>query len=258
MYSMAPVKADVEVSVRQPLSRQAEARLRQYVIDHGLGPGDPLPSEAELAQLLEMGKTSIREGVRSLETLGVVEVRHGRGIFVGRFSFDPLIDQLPYNLAVNDVPLRELLQVRRALEEGLVVEASKKLSGQHLDALDALVARMRDEGAHGAVPAEVDRAFHVALFEPLGNRLVMQLIEVFWAAYVKAAEHLHGVHAAARPGGLHTAEAHAAILRAIRSSVPAAMTAAVAEHFSDIQRIASEELDAPATTPPADPEPADA
>jgi DNA-binding FadR family transcriptional regulator len=228
------VKGDVGVSMRQPLSRQAVERLRQYVIDHGLGPGDPLPSEAELAELLDMGKTSVREGVRSLETLGVVEVRHGRGIFVGKFSLDPLIDQLPYSLAVNDVPLRELLQVRCALEEGLVVEASKRLSERELAALDALVERMRAESARGAVPAEVDRAFHLALFQPLGNRLVLQLIDVFWALFAKAAE-----HHAPNPGH-HTAEGHAAILRAIRSGRPEAMTAAVSEHFGDIQRVADQ------------------
>lgn len=229
--------------MRQPLSRQAELGLRQYILENGLRPGDPLPPEAELAGLLDMGKTSIREGVRRLETLGIVNVKHGQGLFVGGFSFAPLIDLLPYSLAYDTVPFRDLLQARRALEEGLVVEASKRLSEANLVALEAIVDQMAHRaGPHGTIPADLDRAFHHQLFEPLGNAFVTQLIDVFWQIFDRASAQLP------QQRDHHTAEEHAQILRAIRSGDPTAMTRAVAHHFADIEKVL-EEMAASGTEP---------
>ncbi|MGP7959499.1 FadR/GntR family transcriptional regulator [Sanguibacter sp. A247] len=219
---------------RKPLSRQAELSLRQYILDEGLAPGDALPSEAELAERLNMGKTSLREGVRRLETLGIVDVRHGRGLFVGRFSFAPLIEQLPYSLAMDSAPFRDLLQARRALEEGLVVQASRSLTETDLAHLDSLVEQMADLGPGGMVRPEVDREFHHALFAPLGNQFVSQLQEVFWQIFARAMAHVPP-----RPD-LHTVADHARIVEAIRSGDPLLMTAAVAAHFADIEQVVAD------------------
>ena len=174
-------------------------------------PGDPLPSEAELATLLDVGKTSVREALRRLEAHGVVEVRRGKGLFVGTFSFGPLIEQLPYGLQADSVPLLQLLQARRALEEGLISEVAKVITDDELQLLDELVDQMRASADHGRVPADVDQAFHQALFAPLGNPFVLQLIDVFWTIFRKAADHV--VLDLRRP----TAEDHAAIVDALRS-----------------------------------------
>ena len=118
--------------MRTLLSYETGAAIRAYIVDRQLKPGDPLPSEAELAALLDVGKTSVREGLRRLEAHGVVEVRRGKGLFVGTFSFGPLIEQLPYGLQADSVPLAQLLQTRRALEEGLIGEVAKVITDDEL------------------------------------------------------------------------------------------------------------------------------
>ncbi|MET0703934.1 MAG: FadR/GntR family transcriptional regulator [Mycobacterium sp.] len=216
--------------MRALLSHETGNAIRGFIVDNQLKPGDPLPSEAELAALLDVGKTSVREGLRRLEAHGVVEVRRGRGLFVGTFSFGPLIEQLPYGLQADSVPLRQLLQTRRALEEGLISEVAKVVTEADLARLDELVAQMRARARDGRVPAEVDQAFHQELFAPLGNPFVLQLIDVFWTIFRKAADHI--VLDLRRP----TAEDHAAIVDALRSGDRTAMTNAVARHFEDLQR----------------------
>lgn len=215
--------------MRIPLSQQAERAIRTYIADHRLTPGSPLPVEAEFAAMLDMGKASVREGIRRLEMLGVVEVRHGRGLFVGRFSLDPVVDALPYQLAVDDTPIREILQVRAALEEGLIAHASKVLGEDDLARLDGLVERMRSESVHGEVPPDLDRQFHLSLYEPLGNDLLNRLIETFWQIYdhFDATEH--------PPINHHAVEDHAQIVDALRSDEPARMIRAIAVHFAPIQ-----------------------
>ena len=216
--------------MRALLSHETGDAIRTFIVDRALKPGDALPSEAELATLLDVGKTSVREGLRRLEAHGVVEVRRGKGLFVGTFSFGPLIEQLPYGLQADSVPLRQLLQTRRALEEGLIGEVAKVISEPELAHLDDLVDQMRARADHGRVPADVDHAFHQALFAPLGNPFVLQLIDVFWTIFGKAADHV--VLDLRRP----TAEDHAAIVDALRTGDPSAMTGAVARHFEDLQR----------------------
>ena len=99
-----------------------------------------------------------------------------------------------------------------------------------LERLDDLVDQMRARADHGHVPADVDQAFHQALFEPLGNPFVLQLIDVFWSIFRRASDHI--VLDLRRP----TAEDHAAIVDALRSGDRTAMTDAVARHFEDLQR----------------------
>jgi DNA-binding FadR family transcriptional regulator len=215
--------------MRSPLSQKSQRAIRAYIVTHSLAPGDALPSEGEFVTLLEMGKTSVREGIRALESMGVVEVRHGRGLFVGSFSFDPLLEHLPYGLMVDNLPLRQLLQVRQALEEGLIVEVSQRITEEELNHLDTLVQRMYTETVDDVVPIEIDRAFHLALFAGLGNPLLNELITVFWTIFQNADSDL-------KPApGLHTAEDHEEIVTAIRSGNPEAMRNAVVQHFADVR-----------------------
>lgn len=216
--------------MRALLSREVGDAIRDLIVERGLRPGDALPPEAELAELLDVGKTSVREALRRLEAHGVVEVRRGRGLYVGAFGFGPLIEHLPYGLQASNVPLRQLLQARRALEEGLVCEVAKVISEAELDRLDALVDEMRARAENGVVPAAVDQEFHQALFEPLANPFALQLIDVFWSIFRRASDHV--TLDLRRP----TADDHAAIVDALRSGDRGAMTDAVARHFEDLQR----------------------
>ena len=214
---------------RLPLSHQAQRRIRQYIVDHGLGPGDLLPNEGEFCQMLDMSKSSVREGIRRLEMLGIVEVRRGRGLYVGAFTLKPVIDALPYQLTVDDTPLHEILQVRAAIEEGLIIQAGRELTDIQLADLDELVAQMRAQSRAGEVPPEVDRAFHLALFAPLENQMLNKLIETFWEVYARFAA------TATAPINHHAVEDHHEIVAAIRSGDDQRMTRAIAVHFAPIQ-----------------------
>jgi DNA-binding FadR family transcriptional regulator len=108
---------------------------------------------------------------------------------------------------------------------------AKVITEEDVQLLDDLVAKMRADADHGRVPADVDQAFHQALFAPLDNPLVLQLIDVFWNIFRKAADHI--VLDLRRP----TAEDHAAFVDALRSGDRTAMTKAVDLHFEDLHRI---------------------
>jgi DNA-binding FadR family transcriptional regulator len=213
---------------RVPLFRQAQEAVRKYVLDHGLEPGDPLPSEGELAEQLGMSRASMREATRSLESLGVIEAKHGKGLYVGEFTFDPILEHLPYSLLMDRVAFEEVLEVRHALEEGLIVKAAKRFNPEDLQDLDEIVEQMRTHQVDGQPPPELDLAFHRRLYEPLGNTLMLNLIDLFWQLYNRIGEHLpeHNPHAV---------EVHARIVDALRGGDPATIIDAMAGHFAGIE-----------------------
>ncbi|NEE03138.1 FadR/GntR family transcriptional regulator [Phytoactinopolyspora halotolerans] len=217
--------------------RESQARLRAYIEDHGLAAGDALPPEGKLAEELGISRLSLREATRSLQTLGVIEARPGRGLFVSDFSFRPILEQLPYGLAVGGAALSEVLVVRQALEEGLIEVAAKHLGPDDWDELDALVDEMARCEADGEPVAPVDRAFHRRLYEPLGNRLVSSMIDLFWELLHRLSDSVPEI-----PDRRHPADVHRRIVTALRAGD--GLTDAMRGHFVHIhERLAA--IDAP-------------
>ncbi|RIK12953.1 MAG: GntR family transcriptional regulator, partial [Acidobacteria bacterium] len=100
--------------------------IKDYIREHGLQPGDPLPTESELCEELGVSRSSVREAMRTLSSLDIVEVRHGHGSFVGGLSMSPLVSGLVFRGSLNRDgtfrTLREVVQVRIALDLGVAEE----------------------------------------------------------------------------------------------------------------------------------------
>jgi DNA-binding FadR family transcriptional regulator len=216
----------------EAIFRAAQERIKQYIVDNALGPGDSLPTEFDLSRRLGISRNSLREALKALETVGVVETRHGLGSFVGRASLAPLIAGMAFNLvqSINQDTrtLRELLELREILEVELVRRATGHYMPEQLARLEALVAAMETSAAENVANPEADRAFHQALYEPLDNQVVTLLLRTFWDIYAAVESQL--------PAASHTLEAnarwHRAILEAIRRADADAAVAAMEEQFT--------------------------
>ena len=97
--------------LRRPptLHHSVQQAIRQYIIDNELRAGDPLPSENQLSQQLDVSRNLVREAVRGLEAVGVVDIRRGSGLYVNEFSFEPLLDNLQYVLTIQQQILIQIL-----------------------------------------------------------------------------------------------------------------------------------------------------
>ena len=214
---------------RNPLYREAQARLRDFIQDRRLGPGDRLPSEADLAAELGMSRLSIREATRSLQTLGVIEAQHGNGLFVAAFSFRPLIEQLPYGLAAPGMALEEILAAREAMEVGLMPAVARMGDGPHLKRCAELAREMTELERAGKPYAEVEREFHLQLYKGLGNPLVDNLIELFWELFTRLGDAIPGPEESDR--GL----AHLRIVEALQSPDSLDGIRSMQDHFADVR-----------------------
>ena len=214
---------------RDPIYREAQVRLRDYIREHDLRPGDRLPSEAVLGATLGVSRLSIREATRSLQTLGVIEAQPGNGLFVSAFSFRPLIEQLPYGLAVPGMALEEILTAREAMEVGLMPAVARMSNGADLDTCAALAREMTRLEAAGAPYVDVDREFHLQLYKSLGNPLVDNLIGLFWEIFSRLGDAIPG------PAEGNRGVAHLRIVEALQSSDSIASIQAMQSHFADVR-----------------------
>ncbi|GIJ61199.1 FadR/GntR family transcriptional regulator [Virgisporangium aurantiacum] len=214
------------------MSRRNGAVLQERIValihDRELGPGAPMPTETMLMELLDASRNSVREAVQALQALGIVEIRHGHGTFVGRASLEVLAPSLAFRVrpaaGAGLRALHDLVEVRELIEVGLIGTVAGTLSAARLTALDALVSKMdSDPGA--------DRAFHALLYESCGNELVLQLIDLFWTVY-------HEVEGALDPPEGRAAAIvarHRRIVEAVRAGDPTAARAAMTGHFTDVK-----------------------
>src|SRR5699024_11901738 len=94
----------------------AAERIKQNIIENNLRPGDRFLSERELTQQLEVSRTVIREALRSLSSIGIVEVRKGGGVYVGHSSFDSIKNILDHQDAIHAVKQWENAESRDAVD----------------------------------------------------------------------------------------------------------------------------------------------
>ncbi len=218
----------------KPIYRVAQARLRDYIREHGLVPGDRLPSEAELAAELGVSRLSLREATRSLQTLGVIEAQPGNGLFVAAFSFRPIIEQLPYGLADSTRAIDEILTAREAMEVGLMPAVARAEDDEALERCAQLAREMIATEERGEDFLDLDAEFHRTLYRGLRNPLVENLIELFW--------HLFGelFHRAgtAMPGGPSQDRglAHLRVVEALQARDADLAIRRMREHFEDLRR----------------------
>lgn len=222
-----------------PMRRSTTAdQIKQLILTRGLKPGDPLPTEAELCEALNVSRSSVREAIRTLSTLDIVDVRHGHGTYVGAMSLDPMVQALVFRGVLSPSgsvdALREVVEIRLALDLAL---ADAVVQGAHDDAaaseLQTLVDEMVDKASRNEGFLEADRAFHTKLFAATGNQLAEQLVGAFWDVHTAVVPQL-GI---AMPADIQdTANAHGDMLAAALRGDVESYRRAVVEHYRPLQR----------------------
>jgi DNA-binding FadR family transcriptional regulator len=229
------------------LSRALEVQeaVKEIIVRRGLTAGDPLPTESELMQELDIGRNSIREALKALQAVGIVDIRHGFGMFVGQMSLNGLVDELAFHsrITMQDErsQLGHLIEIREVLESGLVlrlIDGREGVDGNEGLDLPTLLAPIREvieqmqaEAAVDVVSPETDRRFHDLLYRPLGNPLVGQLLGAFWEVYHQLRDDL------GTPDETPTdvARTHRDIYWAVLAGDRVAATAAMRDHFAGVR-----------------------
>ncbi|WP_343317719.1 FadR/GntR family transcriptional regulator [Arthrobacter sp. TMP15] len=206
--------------------------LRAKIASGELLPGQKCPPEGELAAQLGVSRSSLREAIRAMSALGVMEARHGSGTYVSSLEpaqilkgFALLVDLFPFDSVL------ELFEIRRSLESHAAAGAAARATPELMAELDDLVAKM-EATENSADISDLDARFHEAICAAGGNSTLTSLMGLFRSRgrHFNVFDSVEGanVREASNKG-------HRDIVEAIRNRDPSSAATATAGHIAQTE-----------------------
>lgn len=169
---------------------QVYDEIKNYIESNHLMPGDKLPSEMKMCEMLGVSRNVLREAIKSLEITGAVRSKPGVGIVIQEFNTDFFLSNLIYSVTDDNQLHKEIEEMRRVLELGFAKDAFDRITekeimllSEKVEVMEHLLSQLKRSHAsiYGVKFAEADASFHKILFQNLDNRLLKSIIEFFWA-----------------------------------------------------------------------------
>jgi DNA-binding FadR family transcriptional regulator len=203
-------------------------KLRALIEESGLSSGDRLPTEAQLVQQLGVSRNALREALRRLETVGLIYVRHGQGMFMGdREGLSGCTKLFRSAMAMSGQDLADLAELRCVIEYQAARRAAELASPEQVAELREALERLGWENQSHEEAIRTDFEFHRKLVEMAGNRLLLSLItileELLLSAMLLTTEKPRAFQA--------NFELHLAVWEAVRAGDPDAAEKAMREHM---------------------------
>ncbi len=213
-------------------------QIQELIAGGKLAPGDRLPAERDLAETFGVSRSSVRDAIRTLELLGMLEARQGEGTVVRDLSPDSLVVPIATVLLRKRELVEELLDVRRMLEPALAARAARHATGEDIERLEGILRRQDETMRRGESTVEEDSEFHYALARAARNGVVRRLLDVLMDLLRETR-----ARSLQTPGRRQRSYAgHRRILAAVKRRDPAAAEAAVRRHIEEIESIVLKKL----------------
>jgi GntR family transcriptional repressor for pyruvate dehydrogenase complex len=212
--------------------RLYEDIVRQIQIlsaERQLQPGDRLPPERELAEILGVSRTSVREAIRVLSAMGLVEVRSGDGTFI-REAPTPIDPAVSSRLSERAL-LLDLLEARGVIEEEIVALAVRRATNDEIDQMQVLLKRRDRELSGGKNDLETDLLFHHHVAEATRNPVLVSILKTLNEMWLQS----RAATGRAPTSPQKAQEFHQAILEAIRMRDEALARGVMNRHMEDMK-----------------------
>jgi GntR family transcriptional repressor for pyruvate dehydrogenase complex len=215
------------------IAEEVADRIRVLMLEGTFPPVEPLPSERHLAERFGVSRGSIRDALRTLETIGLVETRHGQGTFPLELSVDrlvaPLASVMSYRVDLQD----ELLDVRRMFEPAVARVAALRASEEDLAELQSILDAQRVKLKAGQSAISEDTAFHAILARATRNRVVMSIMATLNDLLVES--RTNSLLQKGRPS--RSMDGHEAVVVALRRRDAEGASQAMYNHIDQIAHI---------------------
>lgn len=215
---------------RKRIHQDIVAQVRRLLDGGRLKPGDQLPSERELSEVLQVSRASVREAIRTLESMGLVEIRSGEGTYVTS-PVESLISPLAIAIRQQKDGLQEIFEARRIVEPEIAVLAAERATARQVQQLEAILEQQARQIANGETGVEADTAFHSTLAQAARNRVFLRLN----AALVDSLRGTRELSLQTHGRPARSLAGHREILKAVRAKDPAKARQAMLGHLDAIE-----------------------
>ncbi|XUO86715.1 FadR/GntR family transcriptional regulator [Halomonas sp. KM072] len=162
---------------RSSVALQLLERIKGALIRGDLNPGDYLPSETELTHTLGIGKSSVREAIKMLQAIGIVEVKRGQGTMIRREPGTPLVDPMAFGMILARGMTRDVLEFRRMFEPAYTLQAMHSATAEDHLRIQQSIDAMEEAISVGAQTSKHDIAFHRAILHSTHNPMTIRVGE---------------------------------------------------------------------------------
>ncbi len=166
---------------KSSLAEKIILQMITMIKNRELQPGEKLPAERDLAQTLNVSRPSLREALRALSILGVVEIQQGNGAYIAEIGDDEVAQTIDLVLSLKDPLYIEVLECRKVVESGIVAMAIQKITDEQIEELDWLVAKLEANLEQSEEFIATDLAIHDFFIRVAANNL----LEVFMNSIVR-------------------------------------------------------------------------
>lgn len=219
---------------------QVMEQIEQRIVDGLLKPGDHLPSERDLATQLGVSRPTLRESLRVLEALGILDIRPGGGADGGAILMpEPgagMVSLLRLQLALAHFSESDVVETRLAMEEWAVAEAARRSTTEDHAALAEILDRMDDTTIDSAEFNRLDAAFHVRIARSTGNALLAHFMESLRSAIHRQMVDMYAELEDWRKTVVTVRKEHRTILRTITEGDADQAVAEVRTHIKDFYK----------------------
>jgi GntR family transcriptional repressor for pyruvate dehydrogenase complex len=218
---------------RDTLGERVARQILTLIRTDELAPGDQLPPERELATLLGVSRPVVREALRALSIMGVIEIRQGSGTFVTSLEPQQLVSHVDFVFPRDSVALLKTLEARRVVEAANARLAAERVTDEQLAGLHDLIRRLRDSVGDEAKFRLLDIEFHASLCRAADNFLLEQFMRIADTLGEVSREKTGAVPAIRRQllGSLET------LLEALEAHDADEAEAAIIEHLDEVESV---------------------
>ncbi len=212
---------------------EAIVKIKEMIVSGALGPGDRLPKESELAAELGLSRNSLREAVRALSLIRILDVRQGDGTYVTSLDPQLLLEAMSFVVDFHrDDTVLEFLAVRRILEPAATAMACSRITGAELDELSSQLDGLGPAPSVEELVAS-DLEFHRRIVQSSGNSVLCSLLDGLSGPTTRARIWRGLTQEDAVSRTLHE---HRAILAALRDRDAEAASAWATAHIASVEQ----------------------
>jgi GntR family transcriptional repressor for pyruvate dehydrogenase complex len=232
----SPAKVGFEAISRNKVYQEVAKQLERRITEE-MKPGDLLPPERELVRMLGVSRSSVRDAIRSLELMGLLEPRQGVGTVVRSPAATP-VNPLATVLLEKRKMVAELLDVRKMIEPPLVRRAALHATQDELADMEDILARQEEKMRRGELAVEEDSEFHYAIALASNNSAILKVVDVLMDLLRETRERSLQVEGRQEK----SLAGHRRILSALKRGDAAAAEAAMHRHLREMEDIVLKKL----------------
>ncbi len=216
---------------RSGLSEKIANRLLSLIKEKRLRPGDRLPPERDLALIMKVSRPSLREALRALQLMNIIENRQGSGNYITSLEPEQLVEHLDIVFALDDSTYHDLFQARRILETGIAEMAALNITDEEVLRMEGSLSKATAVIGDADAFLEADMELHAMILQATGNRV----LPVFMQSINKI-----GVLSRRRTGEdievrRQTVRDHRSIVAALKARDPEKAKKAMMEHLGHVE-----------------------